>query len=131
VGYPIQDMFLLLLFSSRLSHVVCMNLLFLSPARNSTTRPLPGSCVRAGSLPSNRKRLTVSEASITSQFHQSFDIHRDCGTQLSLHLVLTVNDLSNRCDLVFSEIVRLCIEVYTNLLQYLPRCAASDPVDVG
>jgi hypothetical protein len=73
----------------------------------------------------------VSETSVASQFHQSFDVHRDSSAKLSLHLVLTVNDLSDRRDLVFSKVVCLCVEVYTRLLQYLPRCAAPDPVDVS
>jgi len=73
----------------------------------------------------------VPEASVASQLHQSFDVHRDSSAKLSLYFVVTVNDLSNRCNLVFSKVIRLCIEVYTRLLQYLPRRAPSDPVDVS
>ena len=73
----------------------------------------------------------MPEASIASQFHQSFDVHRDSSAKLSLYLVVTVNDLSNRRDLVFSKVVCLCIEVHTRFLQYLLRCAASNPVDVS
>ena len=73
----------------------------------------------------------MSEASIASQFHQSLDVHRDSSAKLSLYLVVTVNNLSNGCNLVFSKVVCLGIELHTSFLQYLPRCTASDPVDVS
>jgi hypothetical protein len=106
-------------------------LLPFSLSYNTTTGPLPGPGVGAGSLPSNRQGFSVPETTVAPQFHQPLNVHGDFRAKLSFNLIVVINDFADGRDLVFSQLIRLGSKVYTGLLQYLPRCAAPNPINIG
>jgi len=81
-----------------------MFLFFLGAALFLDSRPLgplAGSRIRTGSLPADRQRFSMAKATVTSQIHQSLDVHGDLGSQGTLNSVFIVDDLSNTIYLRF------------------------------
>jgi hypothetical protein len=53
------------------------------------------------------KALTVAETSVAAEIHEAFDIHGNLGTEFTLHLEVSVNDLSDIVYLFFGQVTGL------------------------
>jgi hypothetical protein len=73
----------------------------------------------------------MPETTVAPEFHQSLHVHRDFSAKLSFNFVPVINDFADGRNLIFSQLIRLCVKVYTGLQQYLSRCAAPNPIDIG
>ncbi len=105
--------------------------LSLSSSCDSATRSLAGPCVGAGPLTSDGQRSSMPKPAIASQFHESFYVHGDFSAKFTLHLALSVNNLSDISNLILSKVICLGIKVYSSFLEYLPGCAPTNAVDVS
>jgi len=60
----------------------------------------------------------VPETSITTQFHEPFDVHGNLSPKLPFNLVLVINDLADGANLVFRQ--RICVgtQIHARFVQY-------------
>jgi hypothetical protein len=54
-----------------------------------------------GALSSDRQSPTMAKTAITTEIHQSFDIHVDLAPQIAFDLKIRINDLTYPSDLIF------------------------------
>src|SRR5690242_12389776 len=47
------------------------------------------------SLPADRQTLAMAQAPVTSEVHQTLDVHRDFAAQVALHHVVTIDHFTN------------------------------------
>src|SRR6266571_4753507 len=67
--------------------------------------PFSRPCVGFGSLPSHRQPPAVPEPPIAPDVDEAFDVHRHFLAQVSLHLVLPLDDLAQLYDFIFAEVL--------------------------
>jgi hypothetical protein len=63
----------------------------------------------------------VPESPIGLQIHQTLNVHANDAAELSLHIVIFLNVITNLSDFVLTELVGLSIEVYAGSRQYFSR----------
>lgn len=86
--------------------------------------------VRMGSLTAHRQRATMSQASVTSDVHQSLDIHLNAFAQIALDLALHFQNTANAAQLVFGQILDARVEIYVSFLEDRVRPRAANAVNV-
>jgi len=105
--------------------------LFLLPLdADSPPRTFSCTSVCTGSLPSHRQTTTMSEPTITTDFHQPSNVHRHLAAQVSLHPVLALDHLAEFADLGFSEVPNSRRWINSSLLQDLPTAGRSDSINI-
>jgi hypothetical protein len=73
----------------------------------------------------------MPKPAITTQFHESLNVHGHFSPKFSFNLVLAVNNLSDLADLVLTQVIRLGIRVYARFTQYLSGGTPAQSVNVG
>ena len=87
-----------------------------------------GVCVR--SLTAHRQASPVSQAAVTTDVHQSLDVHLDLLAKISFDPTLLVNDISNSIDFFFSQLADTFVDVYSRFTKNLIRTRAPYPVNI-
>src|SRR3989475_13259792 len=87
-------------------------------------------CVCFGSLPSYRQPPAVPEPAIAPDVDEPFDVHRHFLAEVSLHLVLPLNDLPQLHDLILAEILHARRRRDSRLGQDLGGQRPPDAIDV-
>src|SRR5205807_7791672 len=93
--------------------------------------PFSRPCVGFGSLPSHGQPPAVPESAITPDVDEPFDVHRHLLAEVSLHLVLPLNDLPQLHDLILAEILHARRRRDSRLGQDLGGQPPPDAIDVG
>ena len=73
----------------------------------------------------------MTDSSVATDIHKTFDVHLDRRTELTLDLVLVSDHATDTCDLLVVPLSNLCIEINTELRKDLSRSAAADTEDIG
>jgi len=81
-------------------------------------------------LPVDREALAVPEATVGAEVHEALDVHLHLAAQVALDLVLGVDDLADRLDLLLGQLVDLLVEGDLGPSADLLRGGASDTVEV-
>jgi len=92
---------------------------------------LPRTGIVLGALSTDREADTMADTAIATDVHQSLDVHLDGGTELSLDLVLLVDEVTNKGHLLVIPVSDLDVVVDTALVKDFPGAAAADTVNVG
>ena len=73
----------------------------------------------------------MTDSSVATDIHKTFDVHLDRRTELSFDLVLLSDYATDSSDLLVVPLSNLCIEINTELRKDLSRSAAADTEDLG
>ena len=73
----------------------------------------------------------MTDSSVASDVHKTFDVHLDSRTELTLNLVLIGDDLTDLCDLVVIPLADLCVKVDSAVGKDLPCRLTADSEDIG
>jgi hypothetical protein len=80
--------------SSSTRHLLLVPPLLLPLGRHSAAWAFAGSGIGFGTLPAYRKAAAMPQSPVTPDIHKPLDIHADLTAQVSLNLVVLVDDLS-------------------------------------
>jgi hypothetical protein len=92
---------------------------------------LTSSRVCVSTLASYGKRSTVSQPSIATNVHQTFDVHLDPLPEIALDITLRFEHGSYPAQLVFTQILYSGVDVDSSFLQYRAGSRTTDSVDIG
>ena len=98
---------------------------------NGLLLALPGAGVVLGALSANGQASTVADAAIATDIHEALDVHLDTGAELTLDLVLLVDEGTDLGYLVVIPVTDFDGSVDTALVKNLPGGAAADTEDIG
>lgn len=84
-----------------------------------------------GALSSDRQALLVTHAAVAVDVDQPLDVHRDLLAELTLDLVVLLDDATDRCDLDLREVMGADRAIDARLLQDLDGGVAADAENVG
>ena len=73
----------------------------------------------------------MTDSSVATDIHKTFDVHLDSRTKLTFNLVLSGDDATDTSNLLVVPLSNLCIEINVELGKYLPCCGATDTEDLG
>ena len=73
----------------------------------------------------------MPKSTITTEFHESLNVHGDFCPKFPFNLVFAVNDLPDGTDLVLAKLIRPCIKVYAGPVQDFLGRTSSYAVNVG
>ena len=73
----------------------------------------------------------MPKPAVTTQFHESLNVHGHFRSKLSFNLVVAVNHLSDVADLVLTQVIRLGVRVNTRFSQYLLGGTPTQSVNIG
>ena len=110
-------------------HLVLLGRLLL--VGNGLLLSLSGTGIVLSALTAYRKTDTMTDTSVATDIHQSFDVHLDGGTKLTLDLVLLGDEGTYSGYLIVVPFTDLDVVIDSALLENLSRGAAADTVDVG
>jgi len=91
---------------------------------------LAGSCICFCALAADRQASTVTQTAIATQVHQPLDVHGYFRTQLTLDLVLAVDDFADVVDFSIRQLVRERVRADIQVRQNFIRPGSTDAVDV-
>src|SRR5215472_713836 len=96
-------------------------------------RSLPFSCasVRFRPLPTDRKSLAVSQATVSPSVDQPFDVHRKGFSKIALDLVILLDDFTELHDLVLAEVLHPNRAIHAGLRQNLQRRCAPNSKNIS
>ena len=97
----------------------------------AATRSLPSTRISPRPLPPDRKPLSMAQATVAPEVHQSLDVHRNLTPQITLDLVARVDDPSDLDQVVVGEIVRLPVERNLRGKKDISRPRTPDPKNIG
>src|SRR5687768_17069237 len=66
--------------------------------RSTLARALAGACIGVGALTADREATAVTEAAVRTEVHQALDVHGDFLAEVTLDLVLRVDDVTDLGD---------------------------------
>lgn len=98
---------------------------------NRLTTTLTGTGVVFGLLTPERKTETVTDASVATDVHQTFDIELHFTSEVTLYLVFGRDDLTDGCSLIVGLIFHLGLMRDACLVKNMTSCAATDSIDGG
>src|SRR3712207_3474679 len=75
-------------------------------AHDAALRTLAGTSVGVGPLATNRQALAVTQAAVAAQVHQPLDVHGHLATEVTLDLVVGLDDLADPAGLLVGEVLR-------------------------
>ena len=73
----------------------------------------------------------MTDSSVATDIHKTFDVHLDSRTELTLDLVLVSDLATDTGDLLVVPLTNLCIVVDSELIKDLLCRAAADTEDIG
>src|SRR5690606_31790092 len=82
-------------------------------------------------LSANRKPTTVPESAVAAEIHQPLDAHLHFATQVTLDLVVLLDDATDRAHLLVGQIVGTNRRTDARLLQDLLRGHPANPINIG
>ena len=82
------------------------------------SRSLASSCVRARSLTTNGEPFSVSQATVTSDVHQTLDVRTDFSPQITFDNTVSLNNGRNLANLLFCQVPNPNIRVNGCCFQY-------------
>src|SRR5690242_16659051 len=91
---------------------------------------LPGAGVRVGALAADGETLPMAQAAVAAEVHQPLDVHRDLATEITLDLVIRLDDLADGPGLLLGEVLGPGGQVDARLGHDVLGGLVSDPVDV-
>jgi len=94
-------------------------------------RTFSGSGVGMGSLSSNRQTPSVTQAPVTSDIHETFDIELDFFPEIALNPSFILNNLADLASLFLGEVFDSGIDIHACLLTDLAGPGFSDSVDIS
>ena len=62
----------------------------------------------------------MTDSSVATDIHKTFDVHLDRRTELTFDLVLLSDNATDACDLLVVPLSNLCIEINIELRKDLP-----------
>src|SRR5207249_7909966 len=83
-------------------------------------------CMRA--LTAHGKRAPMSQATISPNVHQTFNIHLDALAQVAFDLALSFDHRTNAAQIVFAQILDTRIKIYIRLSQDRGRTRSANSV---
>ena len=125
---PLRFFFLLQLFFLPYQQLLFSSLFLISNGFLST---FTGACIVLGALSSHRKTNSVTHSTITTDIHQTLNVQLDFRTEITLHFVLSTNDLTNLGSLVIGPVFHFQASIYASLIQYFCRTTATYPINIG
>jgi hypothetical protein len=108
---------------------IARNLLLLATA-DRPPGATSGSRIRARPLPSSRHPAPMTQAAITSDIHQSLDIHGDLSSQVALYTHLFIDDFANPVDFVIRQIANPGVRIDIRPLKQLLAGMKPNAVDI-
>src|SRR5262249_52680228 len=99
-------------------------------ADDAALRALAGPRVGVGPLATHRQALAVTQAAVAAQVHQSLDVHGHLATEVTLDLVLALDDLAQGPRLVPGEVLGGRDRIDPGLADDVLGGLATDSVDV-
>lgn len=84
-----------------------------------------------GPLPSNRQSAAVTQATITTDIHQPFDIELDVFTEFTLDTAFFLYQISKPSSLIFGEFLDLLVDSHIGLLTEASRSRTPYSVNIG
>jgi hypothetical protein len=73
----------------------------------------------------------MSNAAVTSDLHQSFDIHLDFAPQITLNLVILVDVFSKAGDILIRQFMDAGVRIHTGILEDILCSGQPNAVDIG
>jgi hypothetical protein len=83
------------------------------------------------SLATHRKRATMSQTAITTDVHQTLDVHLHALAQIAFDLSLCFQNPTNPAQLIFTQISHPSVDVDTCFLEHRTRSRAANAVNVS
>src|SRR5262249_7826202 len=79
------------------------NLLLLACDRLGGTFARAG--ISVGALTAYRQSTTVTQAAVTSEIHETLDVHGDFASQVAFHHIIAIDDFANLQHLLVTELI--------------------------
>src|SRR6185503_1559102 len=98
---------------------------------DSATGALLGARVGVSPLTPHRQSTPVANPAVTPDIHQPLDVHRDFGSEGTLHFHRTLDDLAETGDFGVREVSHPGIGADPGLREEATTRGTSDAVDVG
>ena len=92
---------------------------------NGLLLTLTGTCVVLGALATHRKTCTMADATVATDIHEALDVHLDGRAELTLDLVLVVDEVTDSGDLIVVPFTHFDSRVDAALVQDGPGAAAA------
>ena len=80
-------------------------------ASHSLGRAFTGTGISLGPLPIHRETFPMPKSAITSQVHETLDVHGDLTTKVTLNFDILVDGFTNPGDFRFREILSTRVEI--------------------
>jgi hypothetical protein len=68
------------------------------------------------SLTTNRQRAAMSQPSVTTDVHQTLDVHLDTFAEIALNFTLRFEDASDTTQLVLTQVLNAGVKIYSSFL---------------
>ena len=98
---------------------------------NGFLAALAGAGVVLGGLTADGKTVTVTDAAVAADVHQTLDVELDLRTKVTLHLVVGADNLADLGGLLVGPVLYFDVAVNACLVQDFLGGAAADAEDVG
>jgi hypothetical protein len=82
-------------------------------------------------LSTDGQRAPVPQPSVTSDVHQSFDVHLDSLPQVAFDLTLRLQNRPDAAKFIFIQIVDASTKVNSRLIEYRSCARTTDTVDIS
>ena len=73
----------------------------------------------------------MTDATITANVHQSFDVHLDFGTQITFHFITCTNYFTNLSSLVISPVLNFNAAIYSCCIKNLSSTTAPYTINIS
>jgi len=92
---------------------------------------LAGSGIGVGSLTPHRQAAFVTQAAVTADFHEPFDVHGNLGSQGTFHVVFILNNVAKDFFFLDVQISYKLHFVYIGFLTDLFGKGSANTIDIG
>jgi hypothetical protein len=72
----------------------------------------------------------MPQATVAAEIHEALDVHGNLGAQITLHLVMGIDDLPNGIHLSIRKVIRLGVPIDAGLIEDLFGRRPPNAVDV-
>ena len=110
-------------------HPILLGCLLL--VRDRLLLALPGARVVLRALTADRKTDTVTDSSVATDIHETFDVHLDAGTEFAFNLVLVGDEGTDGSDLLVIPLSDLDVVIDSAIIEELPRGTAANTEAIG
>ncbi len=73
----------------------------------------------------------MTDATVTTDIHQTLDVQLNLGTEVTLYLIFSTDDLTDSCSLIIRPILNLYILINVSLLQDFHRTTTTYSIYIG